>query len=89
MVKAGRTGLIAFILFFRAFVAYACPMCNDIVGRGKDALAAMRFGSGIGWSILLMLAVPFSMIAVFVFTIVRRQRKNAAHPGEISNGIKN
>lgn len=68
---------------------YACPMCSDIVGRGKDALAAMRFGSGIGWSIVFMLGILFSMIGAFVFAIWKGQQKNARERQErMAGGIK-
>ena len=65
---------------FGSCLAHACPMCSDIVGRGKDALAAMRFGDGIAWSILLMLAMPFLMVGSLVWVILRAQkRKQQVH----------
>ena len=61
------------ILFFHfslfTFNLYACPMCGDILERGKDAVKAFKFSSGIAWSILLMLAVPYLLVGGTIFVI--------------------
>ena len=84
-MPAGRLrnfGIAGF--FLAAFLAmkmvlsaplHACPMCGDILERGKDAVKAMRFSQGIGWSILVMLAVPYSIIGTLIWTIVRAQKR--------------
>jgi hypothetical protein len=55
--------------------AYACPTCNDLLNRGKDAFAQMRFSQGIAWTILMLFAVPFSMAGTFIFIIWRASRR--------------
>ena len=55
--------------------AAACPMCNDLIERGKDALGAMKFGSGIAWSMLLMFMVPVFLVGGFSFVLVRSYKK--------------
>lgn len=78
-------------LFFVVFFAqplFACPMCSDIVGRGKDAVAALRFGSGISWSIALMLSVPYLMLGSFIWIIVRAAKRNKKSKEELTGGIK-
>lgn len=90
MAETRRTYLILFLIFFALLAAaplWACPMCTDLVEHGADALKSWRFGLGIGWSILVMLGILFSMIGAFVFAIWRGQKKSA-HPSseEISSG---
>ncbi len=55
---------------------YACPMCSDLIERGKDALAAMRFGKGIAWSMGLMFAMPVLLVGGFALVILRESRKS-------------
>ena len=57
--------------------AQACPTCNELLTRGKDAFAAMRFSQGIAWTILLLFTVPFSMIGTFTFVIWRASRNKS------------
>ena len=86
MVKIGRAGMkinkkVFFVLAFLAYLpsVYACPMCTELIEHGKGAFMAMRFGQGIAWSIVLLLAVPFSMVGTMVFVIYRaNQRKTSS-----------
>lgn len=73
-------GSLVFSLQSSVFVpvAQACPMCSDLVERGKGAFETLKFGQGIGWSILLMLAVPFTMLAAAVFVITRGAKRQTA-----------
>ncbi len=65
-------------------------MCTDLIEHGADAMKSWRFGLGIGWSILVMLGILFSMIGAFVFAIWRGQKKSAhSSPKEVSGGIRN
>lgn len=65
------------ILYLTVFssVLYACPMCGDILERGKDALASLRFSKGISWSILLMLSVPYLLVGGVALMIFRAAKK--------------
>ncbi len=72
--------LFHFSLF--TFNLYACPMCGDILERGKDAVKAFKFSSGIAWSILLMLAVPYLLVGGTIFVIwksYQNKKKREAH----------
>ncbi len=50
--------------------AYACPMCKDVMK------AFGQLTQGWFWSILLMLAIPFTMVGLFAGFLVRSYRKN-------------
>lgn len=67
--------LLILALLFLSEQAAACPMCNDLIERGKDALGAMKFGGGIAWSMLLMFAVPVLLISGFSFVLMRSCKK--------------
>lgn len=50
--------------------AYACPMCKDLLK------VFGRLTEGWFWSILLMISVPFLMIAFATGIIVKASRRN-------------
>lgn len=52
---------------------FACPMCSDLIERGKDAFAAMRFGQGIAWSMILMFGMPLLLASTLAFVIWRAE----------------
>ena len=55
----------------------ACPMCKEYLQRGVDAALAWRFGWGIYYSIILLLAVPMSLTGLFIYFIARSYRKSS------------
>ncbi len=55
-------------------------MCSNLLERSKDAIKMLRFSTGISWSILLMLTVPYLLIGSAVFMIWRASRKNRNEP---------
>lgn len=76
---------LTFIFSLFTFKLYACPMCGDILERGKDAVNAFRFSAGISWSILLMLSVPYLMVGGTIFVIwraVKNKKKEDANAGK-------
>ena len=62
-------------LMSRVSSLYACPMCANLLERSKDAVKMLRFSTGISWSILLMLSVPYLIIGSAVFIIWRSNKK--------------
>lgn len=61
---------LACLLIWQSEIVYACPMCKDIM---------KTFGQltqGWFWSILLMLAIPFTMVGFFAGFLVKSYRKN-------------
>jgi hypothetical protein len=53
----------------------ACPLCKDAVP--SNAVAGTSVWRGMYWSILLMIAVPFSAVATVTIAILRARKKQA------------
>jgi hypothetical protein len=56
-------------------VAAACPNCKDAVADGEYPGGAASLGHGFYYSILLMIAVPWSAVLTVGFLIYRKQRR--------------
>lgn len=85
--------LLLVSLAFCASVS-ACPNCKDAVaddqaaadatgnkdmsGNPQKVAASPRLADGFNYSVLLMLAVPYTLLGVGVFSVVYLLRKNAA-----------
>ena len=67
-------------------VAGACPTCKDATSDAETPGGSADLGRGFFWSILLMLAAPFSVIGGGAFAIVRARRRRAREgpAGEVS-----
>ncbi len=72
-----KTALFFILCFADIQNLQACPLCADVVARGKDVMQALRFGEGISWSIALMLGVPLALVLGMAFYLYRSSRKNA------------
>ena len=55
-------------------VAAACPDCKDAVADGEYPGGAASLGHGFYYSILLMIAVPWTAVSTVAFLIYRKQR---------------
>ena len=55
--------------------AHACPMCTELIEHGKDAFMSWKFGKGIAWSMLLMFAMPVSLVGGTAFYLAQTYRK--------------
>jgi hypothetical protein len=47
----------------------ACPLCSELIARGKSAFQAMQLGGAVNASILLMLAIPFILVTGLFFLL--------------------
>ena len=56
-------------------VAAACPNCKDAVADGEYPGGAASLGHGFYYSILLMIAVPWTTVLTVAFLIYRKQRR--------------
>ena len=76
MKLAGRIALVLLIvaLALPAFAA-ACPDCKDAVADTDYPGGSASLGHGFYYSILLMIAVPWTAIATVAFLIYRKQRR--------------
>jgi heme/copper-type cytochrome/quinol oxidase subunit 2 len=59
-------------------VLSACPLCKDAVDNTPGGSAAL--GRGFYWSILLMIAVPWTAVGTVAYMIWRKRRRTAS-PG--------
>jgi hypothetical protein len=71
------TALAVLVLGQCANQAAACPNCKEAVTLQADEVSNMS--SGYNWSVLFMLAVPFSMLGTGAF-MVRRAVKRGMLP---------
>ncbi len=56
-------------------VASACPNCKDAVADGEYPGGAASLGHGFYYSILLLIAVPWTAVLTVAFLIYRKQRR--------------
>jgi heme/copper-type cytochrome/quinol oxidase subunit 2 len=57
----------------------ACPLCKD--AQPSNAVAGTDVWRGMYWSILLMVAVPFGVVASVVVAIVRARKRHVTSLG--------
>jgi hypothetical protein len=55
--------------------ARACPNCKEAVSLGSGEAA--NLASGYNWSVLFMIAVPFSMVGTGAVAICRAAKRGA------------
>jgi hypothetical protein len=55
--------------------AGACPNCKEAVAAQPSEVAGMA--RGYNWSVLLMLAVPFSLLGTGTLMVVRAAKRGA------------
>ena len=82
MNRAARTAILGLGLAFLvldqgAHDVSACPNCKEAVSL--DAGEVSNLSSGYNWSVVFMLAVPFSMLGTGAF-MVRRAVKQGTLP---------
>ena len=63
---------VIFVLGFSA-VTMACPNCKEAVSAQPDEVAGMA--EGYNWSVLVMLAVPFTLAGTGTLMVVRAARR--------------
>jgi hypothetical protein len=75
---------VALILILAALllpaVAAACPDCKDAKSDSEAPGGSANLGQGFYWSILLMMAAPFAVVASVGFLVVRSRRSRGARP---------
>ena len=67
---------VIFACGFLISQAWACPMCSELIERGKDAVKAWGFGKGIAWSILLLLSMPMLLVGGVTLVVIRAHRQS-------------
>ena len=56
----------------------ACPLCKDATSDADTPGGSASLGRGFYYSILLMIAVPWTAVGTVAFLIVRRRRRDRA-----------
>ena len=74
-----QTARVLLVLFVVALVlpaiAAACPDCKDAKADGEYPGGSASLGLGFFYSILLMIAVPWTAISTVAFLIYRKHRR--------------
>ncbi len=67
--------LALILVFGLAGDALGCPTCKEAVANQDGD--ALRLANGYSWSIILMIAMPFSLLATGMMMIVRAVKRGA------------
>ena len=71
-----RIGLVLLVVaLVLPAVAAACPNCKDAVADGEYPGGAASLGHGFYYSILLMIAAPWTAVSTVAFLIYRKHRR--------------
>ncbi|HEY7863688.1 MAG TPA: hypothetical protein VIE39_08510 [Thermoanaerobaculia bacterium] len=70
--------LMAAVVLLLPAVLSACPLCKDALDNTAGGSAGL--GRGFYWSILLMIAVPWTAVGTVGYLIWRKRRRTAS-PG--------
>jgi heme/copper-type cytochrome/quinol oxidase subunit 2 len=63
----------------------ACPLCKD--AEPSNSVAGTNMWRGMYWSILLMIAVPFSAVGGVIVAILRARRRHAASAAAVPDAL--
>lgn len=74
--RNAKTLLIVLAAVLLPALLAACPLCKD--AEPSNSVAGTNMWRGIYWSILLMIAVPFSAVGGVIVAILRARRRHAA-----------
>lgn len=73
------TSIVLLVCLLAPMLLAACPLCKE------EASDADRGGPslwrGMFWSILLMIATPFTMVGTMILLVLRARRRHAAASG--------
>lgn len=73
-----KPAALAIALFF-SFISplWSCPVCADLLERGRDAAAGFNLAQGLFISILFMLSIP-AVTAGLLYLYFRKKAKQRA-----------
>ena len=76
-MKARMVAILSF-LFFHTPSVWACPLCKEAVEKMGEVWTSI----GFNWSIYVMMAVPYLVIAIFAAVLYVKYRKHSrkGHP---------
>jgi hypothetical protein len=86
IVRAAALFLIAALLL--PAILSACPLCKEATPDAETPGGSASLGRGFYYSILLMIAVPWTAVGTVAFLIFRRRRRDrAALPGGVASFV--
>jgi hypothetical protein len=71
--RFGRVALSIALLLGVAGEVSACPNCKDAVAAQPAEVARMK--NGYNWSVLFMMAMPFTLLGTGVFMVTRAVKR--------------
>lgn len=78
MQIAGRVALVLLLAAVLApAIAGACPNCKDATSDTETPGGSANLGRGFFWSILLMVAAPFTVVGSVAVVILRNRRRQS------------
>ena len=78
MPVAARVVLVLLLAALLApAIAAACPNCKDATSDAETPGGSANLGRGFFWSILLMLAAPFTVVGSVAVVILRHRRRQS------------
>ncbi len=63
--------------------ALACPLCADNLSNDVYGTQTSSLGRGFFWSIILMIAIQFGLVAFVAFKIVHARRRVRRNPADL------
>ena len=75
MTRRVRVGFISLIIGGLPAVAWACPACKQLIAEHTTQFGS-PLGLGLYWSILVLLSIPFALIATVTWLLVRATRRH-------------
>ena len=79
--------ILAVVALLLPALVSACPLCKE--AEADTPGGTVGFGRGIYYSILLMIAVPWTAVGTVAFLIIRkRRRERSAIPQNAENPVK-
>ena len=66
--------ILPVIYFSLTAPLWSCPLCADLLNRGRDAVAGFNLAQGLFWSILLMLCIPAVTAVTLCLYFVKKAR---------------
>ena len=76
--SARVAAVILLVVLILPAVLSACPLCKEATPDGEYPGGSASLGRGFYYSILLMIAVPWTAVGTVAFLIFRRRRRDRA-----------
>jgi heme/copper-type cytochrome/quinol oxidase subunit 2 len=74
--SARVAAVILLVVLILPAVLSACPLCKEATPDGEYPGGSASLGRGFYYSILLMIAVPWTAVGTVAFLIFRRRRRD-------------